>query len=106
MTTSNLCKICGNKLRLPYVRCMSCQTETCKACILSEEWLHYENRCANKDCTGSVFADMAAGKQEPEYFKSIWDINQECGYLPPDQARRKLTSQCAVCREQVPEPDI
>jgi hypothetical protein len=80
-----LCKICGDKLRFPATRCMTCETETCKACLLSEEWIHYENRCANKDCTGSVFSDMThVGAQEPKYFQSIWDINPKSGYLPPD----------------------
>lgn len=49
--------------------------------MLSEEWLHFENRCPNEKCAGSVFSDVTkAGIPEPDYFRPIHEVNPEAVY--------------------------
>ena len=58
--------------------------------MLSEEWLHFENRCPNDKCTGSVFTDVTKGDtSEPDYFMAIHDLNPEAAYVVPAVIAKK-----------------
>ena len=51
--------------------------------MLSEEWLHFENRCPNEKCTGSVFTDVSKGESDPDYFGAILDFQPESNFMAP-----------------------
>ena len=93
------CKICSCKIKLPALRCQTCNVEACKGCMLSEEWLHFENRCPNEKCTGSVFTDVTkADIPEPQYFSAILDLSPESNFMAPDQiAKRRKFQRCNLC---------
>ena len=71
--------------------------------MLSEEWIHFENRCANNECSGSVFIDVTSTKHstEPEYFKSLYDVVPDAAYIAPEEVKKKEFITCTMCKADV-----